>query len=92
MELSEAELHQRESAKRELTYPAVEISGHQANAIARGFAKQAKKSNYTIWACSILAEHTHVVIARHTYKVEWMDYVPLTAGVYRQPVDDDVFV
>ena len=28
------------------------------------------KSGYTIWACSILPEHTHIVIARHTYKIE----------------------
>ena len=28
------------------------------------------KSHLTIWACSILPEHVHLVIARHTYKVE----------------------
>ena len=27
-------------------------------------------SNYTIWACSILPEHTHLVIARHIYRSE----------------------
>ena len=28
------------------------------------------KSHLTIWACSILPEHVHLIIARHTYKVE----------------------
>ena len=69
-ELSELELQQREAARKALKYPPVSIEGHQALAIARGFAKKARKSNYTIWACSILPEHTHLVIARHTYKVE----------------------
>ena len=42
----------------------------QALAIANGFADKIRKSNYTIWACSILPEHTHLVIARHTYNVD----------------------
>ena len=69
-ELSQDEIRQRESARRSLTYPPVSISGHQAAAIARGLAKMVAKSHYTIWACSILPEHSHVVLARHTYKVE----------------------
>ena len=69
-ELSASELQQRAAAKRALKYPPVSINGRQALAIARGFADQVRKSNYTIWECSILPEHTHLVIARHTYKVE----------------------
>jgi len=69
-ELSETELKQREAARSALKYPPVSIDGHQALAIARGFASMARKSKYTIWACSILPEHTHLVIARHKYKVE----------------------
>ncbi|MEQ8785456.1 MAG: hypothetical protein RIC55_04125 [Pirellulaceae bacterium] len=69
-ELSERERRQREAASDSLDYPAVSIDGRQALAIARGFAEQTPKSNYTIWACSILPEHTHLVIARHRYKVE----------------------
>jgi REP element-mobilizing transposase RayT len=70
VELSDAELRERESAQGALAYPPVKINGRQAAGIARGFAAKAAKSNYTIWACSILLEHTHLVIARHTYKVE----------------------
>ena len=69
-ELSEAELQRREGAKKALKYPPVSIDGHQALAIAGGFAEKAKRSTYTIWACSILPAHTHLVIARHHYKVE----------------------
>jgi REP element-mobilizing transposase RayT len=69
-ELSEAELQQREAARKALKYPPVSIDGRQALAIARGFAEKSRKSNYTIWACSILPEHTHLVIARHTYGIE----------------------
>ncbi len=69
-ELSENELQQQRDARNTLKYPPVSINGHQAQAIANGFASKTRKSNYTIWACSILPEHTHMVIARHTYNVE----------------------
>jgi len=69
-ELTEWERKQKELARKALKYPPVSIDGHQALAIAHAFADQVKKSNYTIWACSILPEHTHLVVARHTYRVE----------------------
>ena len=69
-ELSASDEESRNRAKKALTYPAVVIDGQQALAIARGFAEKTSSSNYTIWACSILPEHTHLVIARHMYKVE----------------------
>jgi len=69
-QLTASELQQREDAKRTLLYPPVSIDGKQALSIANGFATKANNSNYTIWACSILPEHTHLVVARHTYKVE----------------------
>jgi REP element-mobilizing transposase RayT len=69
-QLSEAELAQREEARRSLKYPAVQFTGVQARSIGAGFADACRHSRYTLWACSILPEHTHVVIARHTYKVE----------------------
>ncbi|NLS97752.1 MAG: hypothetical protein GXX96_36895 [Planctomycetaceae bacterium] len=69
-ELSPEELFQRDAARKSLAYPPVALTGRQALVVARGFAAKAAKSRYTIWACSILPEHTHLVIARHTYKVE----------------------
>ena len=69
-ELTDDELRLREQAKTALKYPAVRFTGLQARAIARGFALVSHKRGFTIWACSILPEHTHVVVARHRYKVE----------------------
>jgi REP element-mobilizing transposase RayT len=70
VELTDAELRQREAARQALKYPPVTFDGPQARGIGRGFARKRSLSGYTIWACSILPEHTHLVIARHTYKVE----------------------
>ena len=69
-ELTEAEMRQRDAARLALAYDPVSIDGQQAASIGRGFARKVRRSNYTIWACSILPEHTHLVVARHTYKVE----------------------
>lgn len=54
------------------TLQAVEFTGLQARAVGAGFRKACDKSGFTIWACSILPEHVHCVIARHTYKVEYI--------------------
>ena len=70
--LTEAEIAARTSALASLKYPVVSIDGQQALLIAQGFARQSQKSKYTVWACSILPEHTHLVLARHSYKVEQM--------------------
>ena len=37
---------------------------------AADFSRAKQKCGLTIWACSILPEHVHLVIARHRYKVE----------------------
>ena len=50
----------------------VRLSGLQARAVGRGFAQQVRTSGYSVWACAILPEHTHLVIARHRYPVEQM--------------------
>jgi REP element-mobilizing transposase RayT len=68
--LTETELRQREEARKALKYPPVRFTGVQARAIGGGFAAACRRSGYTIWACSILPEHTHLVIARHRYKIE----------------------
>jgi REP element-mobilizing transposase RayT len=60
----------RKLAKKHLKYPPVEFSGIQARAVARGFADFVSRSGITIWACSILPTHVHLVIARHRYRIE----------------------
>ena len=69
-ELSRVDKARGEAAKKALKYPAVSITGGQAVSIAKGFASQVVKSGYTIWAATILPEHTHHVVARHHYGIE----------------------
>ena len=68
--LSADELALRKAAQQTLNYPPVTLTGEQALSVANGFKEQATRSNYAIWACSILPEHTHLVIARHRYQAE----------------------
>jgi len=60
----------RTAAKTALRRSAVQFSGLQARAVGRGFARFVRRSGIVIWACSILPEHVHLVIARHAYEVE----------------------
>jgi len=60
----------RAAAQQALKYPAVSLSGKQARGVGRGFACGVRKSGFRIWACSILTEHVHLVVARHSYEVE----------------------
>jgi REP element-mobilizing transposase RayT len=69
-ELTSLQEKQRQEAREAIKYPRVQFTGIQARAVGQGFAKGVAKSGFTIWACSILPEHVHLVIARHTYKVE----------------------
>ena len=62
----------RSDAVSALKFPPVVFSGLQAREVGTGFANGVRKSGYTIWASSILPEHVHLVIARHTYDVEQM--------------------
>lgn len=86
-ELSSVELASREAAKKSLMYPAVSLSELQALSIANGFANHCLKNNYTVWACAILPEHTHLVIARHTFKVEQMTNL-LKGAATRRIIED----
>jgi len=71
-QLSPDELARREAARRALKFPPVCLTGLQALSVANGFASRSAKSGYAIWACAIIPEHTHLVIGRHTFKVEQM--------------------
>ena len=69
-QLTAHERAERDAVRKSLMYPAVRLNGIQALSVAQGFAEQSAKSRYSIWACAILPEHTHLVIGRHRYKVE----------------------
>jgi REP element-mobilizing transposase RayT len=60
----------REAAKQALKYPAVHFSGRQALAVSRGFATAIDEHDYRVFACSILPEHVHLVVARSDRHVE----------------------
>ena len=69
-EITPSEIAQRDAARQALKYRAVSFSGLQSREIGCGFNEQRNTSGYTIWAASILPEHTHLVIGRHSYRVE----------------------
>ena len=60
----------RAEASHALAFPPVSLNGEQARAVGEGFAKFSSKSKLGIWACSILPEHVHLVLGRHSYKME----------------------
>jgi REP element-mobilizing transposase RayT len=62
--------HLRVAAKRALKRPPVQLSGLQARAVGRGFATAVERNGITFWACAILPEHVHLVIARHSSRIE----------------------
>jgi REP element-mobilizing transposase RayT len=64
--------HKRLAAKAALKYPPVEFTGRQARAVGQGFEAFVRKSGLTVWACSILPTHVHIVVRRHRYRVEYV--------------------
>ena len=60
----------RAAAIEALRFAPVVMTGMQARAAGTGIGTEVRKSGLTIWACSILPEHVHMVVARHRYKVE----------------------
>jgi REP element-mobilizing transposase RayT len=60
----------REEARAALKHPPVKFNGTQARAIARGFADYIDRAGHLVWACSILPDHVHMVVARSHLKVE----------------------
>jgi REP element-mobilizing transposase RayT len=55
----------RRAAKEALKYPAVELTGRQARAVARGIAAVCPKVELVIHACEIMPDHVHVVVKAH---------------------------
>ena len=60
----------RVEMKKHLARNPVLLSGLQARAVARGFARFVQSSGIILRACSILPDHVHLVILRHTYSIE----------------------
>jgi REP element-mobilizing transposase RayT len=81
------DIAKRLDAKRHLAREAVHFTGLQARAIARGFANYAQRSGLIIYACSILPEHVHMVIARRTCRIEQVANL-LKGAATRQLLDE----
>ena len=79
---------QRAAAKARLKHPSVILTGAQALAIGRGFAHYAKRANVVIYACAILPEHIHLVIARHRHQVETIAQQLKSAATRRLIAED----
>src|SRR5882724_9546468 len=60
----------RLAAKKALQRPAVLFNGHQALSVSRGFHDYVRKSELTVWACAIMPDHVHLVVARHRLLIE----------------------
>jgi len=59
------DIHLSRMAKESLKYPAVQLNGIQARAVARGIGAMVPKVELVIHACSIMPDHVHVVVAAH---------------------------
>jgi REP element-mobilizing transposase RayT len=58
----------RKAAKAVLDYRPVSFTGEQALVVSQGFRTAIDEGSYTIYACAILPEHVHMVVARHRRK------------------------
>ena len=79
----------RKAAKGALRRPAVELSGVQARAVARGFAWYAERANVGVLACAVLPDHVHLVIERHRLTAEQL-VIQLKAAATRQLLADSL--
>lgn len=60
----------RRLAKSALRYPPVQLTGIQALWIGRAFAQVLETAGCAAYACAILPDHIHLVLARPTYPIE----------------------
>jgi REP element-mobilizing transposase RayT len=60
----------RRAARSALERPPVRLSGAQAQSVGVGFGDFVRRSGLVVWACAILPDHVHVVVARHRYRAE----------------------
>jgi REP element-mobilizing transposase RayT len=60
----------RLAAKEALRYRPVSFSGVQCREIGEGFKEAMARSGMVLYACSILPEHTHLVVKRHRCRIE----------------------
>jgi REP element-mobilizing transposase RayT len=79
----------RLATKSALARPPVKFTGIQARAIGRGFAHYVRKSKLEIWACSIMPDHVHLVIATHRLPVERI-VIQLKAAATTRLIEEEI--
>ena len=62
--------HARLAAKTALKRPAVQFNAAQIAAVARGFEDYARRAKLSVFACAVMPDHVHLVLARHRLNVE----------------------
>jgi REP element-mobilizing transposase RayT len=60
----------RLSAKEALIHRAVKFAAEQIQLVGDGFGIYVRKKRITVWACAILPDHVHLVIAKHRMEYE----------------------
>jgi REP element-mobilizing transposase RayT len=83
------DVQRRDAAKAALKRPAVVFNGHQARAIARGFAAYAERSEVAVHACAIMPDHIHIVIDGYAASVDPI-VVQLKGAATRQLIAEDL--
>jgi REP element-mobilizing transposase RayT len=78
----------RLAAKRSLVFPPVRFTGVQARAVARGIGDYVARSRVTVWACAVMPDHVHLVVARHTYQIETIGNLMKGAATKRLVAED----
>ncbi|MBI2803412.1 MAG: transposase [Planctomycetes bacterium] len=76
----------REQAKRALKNPPVQFSDAQIQAVGQGIAESARKGDLKIWACAVMSDHIHLVVARHRCLAEQI--INLTKGAITRKLLD----
>jgi REP element-mobilizing transposase RayT len=64
------DIERRCASRRALRYPPVHLDGLQARAVAGGVEKAAEIRHAALWACCVLPEHAHLVVARSEWAIE----------------------
>ena len=79
----------RLAAKRALPRPAVQFTGEQVLAVARGFARYAERSELGILACAILPDHVHPVVCPQRIAVKKL-VIQLKGEATSQLIDEQL--
>ncbi|MEI7835302.1 MAG: transposase [Planctomycetota bacterium] len=85
----EHDIRARLAAKEALQYPPVKFTGLQALAVGRGMGEYAAKAHLAIWACAIVPDHVHMVVARHRLSVEQI-VIQLKGAATRRLLEEDI--